>query len=137
MKAEPAIRDDQELGPTMTAEDAVALASCPWDRKCAPACRHCTASREEIEAARQWIASHPGTVEAWRAAKLGAVSTAVRIWEAYPASNAGSWGIRSTDGCGTAALVAELTQRAGRGDHRGSQCRTRTGDGRPRLVGGV
>ena len=111
MTAELDVRDDQAAGSTMSVDEAMALSACPWRGTCDPPCRHCTASAQEREAARRWLADHPGRVEAWRAERLGDIASTLRIWEAFEdPSSASRWGVRSADGCESEILVADLTR---------------------------
>ena len=66
----------------MNAEVALALTSCLQLDDCSPGCPHRAATAEEVEAARSWIAEHPGQVEAWRALRLGEIDGMLRDWEA-------------------------------------------------------
>jgi antirestriction protein len=109
MTTEPKTHKDQSLT-TMTVDDAVTLSSCPKHGSCAPKCRHCAATAEEVEAARRWIAIHPGSVDAWRAQRLGEIVTIVRTWEACSVHGSGTWMVRSVGGCEADAVVADLSR---------------------------
>ncbi len=106
MSADIEVQDGRAEASAMTVEEAVALSSCAWGGTCSPRCRHCAASEAEVAAARAWLASHPGSVAAWRARRLGQICTALRLWQPYELEAPGSWGVRTAeDG---AVLAADL-----------------------------
>jgi hypothetical protein len=80
----------------MNAEVALALTSCLDPDDCSPDCRHRSATAEEVEAARGWIAEHPWQVEAWRAHRLGEIDGILRTWEAdyVGPGPGGAWVVR-------------------------------------------
>lgn len=111
MKVETEIHDREGAESRITVDDAVALSACVWHGACAPKCRHCSATQEEIEAARRWLACHPGSVEAWRAERLGEIATAVRTWEARPLASSNSmWAVRTADGCEPEDVITDLSR---------------------------
>ncbi len=81
----------------MNAEVALALTSCLDPDDCSPACLHRSATAEEVEAARGWIAEHPWQVEAWRAQRLGEIDGMLRYWEAdyVGPGPGGAWVVRA------------------------------------------
>lgn len=103
MSAEVEIDNGWREESTMVA-DLIAILSCPWHGHCSPRCRHCAASDADVAAARAWLASHPGSVAAWRARRLGEIALTFRLWEASESESSGSWAVRATE---DGAIVAD------------------------------
>src|SRR5437899_12106551 len=80
----------------MNAETAMALASCLDPDGCSPDHLHRSATAEEVDAARRWIAEHPWQIEAWRARRLGEIDGFLRHWEVDCAGPGpgGAWVVR-------------------------------------------